>query len=156
MPSTVEQYFDIVEVYDGSSFTDRTLESQSPAGTAFAILEGTDDFLYLGDASKFDMALFDIATAGSLGTLKYEYWNGSAFAEFIPMSGTYQNDPDDNESTAYAFLEDGAEIFPVNRIANWAETTIDGQSAFWIRISSPTATTTPPTIKSIKKRGLQA
>ena len=99
MPSTVEQYFDIVEVYDGSSFTDRTLESQSPAGTAFAILEGTDDFLYLGDASKFDMALFDIATAGSLGTLKYEYWNGSAFTEFIPMSGTYQNDPDDNEST---------------------------------------------------------
>ena len=156
MPSTVEQYFDIVEVFDGSSFTDRTLEAQSPAGTAFAILEGTDDFLYLGDASKFDMALFDIATAGSLGTLKYEYWNGSAFTEFIPMSGTYQNDPDDNENASYGFGEDGAEIFPVNRIANWAETTIDGQSAFWIRISSPTSVSTAPTIKSIKKRGLQA
>ena len=156
MPSTVEQYFDIVEVFDGSSFTDRTLEAQSPAGTAFAILEGTDDFLYLGDASKFDMALFDIATAGSLGTLKYEYWNGSAFTEFIPMSGTYQNDPDDNENASYGFGEDGAELFPVNRLGNWAETTIDGQSAFWIRISSPTSVSTAPTIKSIKKRGLQA
>ena len=38
MPSTVEQYFDIVEVFDGSSFTDRTLEAQTPAGTEYAIL----------------------------------------------------------------------------------------------------------------------
>ena len=38
MPSTVEQYFDKVEVFDGSSFTDRTLEEQSPAGTAFAMI----------------------------------------------------------------------------------------------------------------------
>ena len=27
------------------------------------MLEGTDDFLYLGDDAKFDMAIFDIDTA---------------------------------------------------------------------------------------------
>ena len=156
MPSTVEQYFDIVEVYDGSSFTDRTLEAQSPAGTAFSVLEGTDDFLYLGDASRFDMALFDINTAGGLGTLKYEYYNGSAWKEFIPLSGTYQHDPDDNEYAAYGFGEDGAETFPINRLGNWAEVAIDGESAFWVRISSPTSVSTAPTIKSIRKRGVQA
>ena len=46
MPTSATPYFDFVEVFDGSSFTDRTLEAQSPGGTAFSVLEGTDDFLY--------------------------------------------------------------------------------------------------------------
>ena len=154
MPTSATQYFDFVEVYDGSSFTDRTLESQSPGGTAFSVLEGTDDFLYLGDASRFDMAMFELATAGSLGTLKYEYYNGSAWTEFTPLSASYQHDPDDNEDTMYSFSGDGAEQIPVGRLANWATTTIDSESAYWIRISSPTSVTTAPTIKSIRKRGI--
>ena len=154
MPPSATQYFDVVEVYDGSSFTDRTLEAQSPGGTAFSVLEGTDDFLYLGDASRFDMAMFELATAGSLGTLKYEYYNGSAWTEFTPLSASYQHDPDDNEDTMYSFSGDGAEQIPVGRLANWATTTIDSESAYWIRISSPTSVTTAPTIKSIRKRGI--
>jgi len=154
MPTSATPYFDFVEVYDGSSFTDRTLESQSPGGTAFSVLAGTDDFLYLGDASRFDMAVFDVDTVGSLGTLKYEYHNGSAWVEFTPLSATQLIDPDDNQYTAYAFDKDGAEQFPVGRIANWATTTIDSESAYWIRISSPTSVTTAPTVKSIKKRGI--
>ena len=69
MPTSATPYFDFVEVFDGSSFTDRTLEAQSPGGTAFSVLEGTDDFLYLGDASRFDMAVFELSSNGSLGTL---------------------------------------------------------------------------------------
>ena len=67
---------------------------------------------------------------------------------FLPKVGGYKGKA--------MWIFDGAELFPVNRLGNWAETTINGESAFWIRISSPTSTSTAPTIKSIKKRGLQA
>ena len=85
--ATTDFSFTKVWVFDGSSYTDRTLEGQSPAGTSFSALAGTDDFLYLGHDSKFDMAVFDLDIAGVIGIPKWEYYNGSAWAEFIPSSG---------------------------------------------------------------------
>ena len=91
--------FKSVFTYNGSSYTDVTLESQSPAGTAFAILGGTSHFLYLGHTERFDMAIFDIATAGSLGALKWEYTDGDGgWSEFVPASGRFELDPDDDQS----------------------------------------------------------
>ena len=46
--------------FDGSStYTDVTLEAQSPAGTPFTVLNTAAHYLYLGNAEKFDMAVFD-------------------------------------------------------------------------------------------------
>ena len=73
MPTSATNYFDTVFAFDGSStYTNITLEMQSPAGTSATILADTNDILYLGDASRFDMAIFDIDTAGSLGALIWE------------------------------------------------------------------------------------
>ena len=101
MATTAGAVFDKVLNWDGagassSDYTDVTLESQSPAGTSFTIFDSTSHHLYLGHASKFDMAIFDVDTAGSLGTLQYEYYNG-AWTEFVPASARYELDPDDNE-----------------------------------------------------------
>ena len=101
--------FTKVFVYDGSSYTDRTLEAMSPAGTSFSILGGTNHFVYLGHDFKFDMAVFDMDTVASIGTPKWEYYNGSAWTEFIPSSGTFAIDPDDSEGSQFSFDEDGAE-----------------------------------------------
>ena len=138
--------------YDGSSFVDVTLEAQTPAGTSFSILGGTSHLLYLGHDSKFDMAMFDVDTAGNLGTLKYEYYDGSAWTEFIPASGRYELDPDDDFGGQYDFGKDGAEIFPPNLLSSWSTTAINSSTLYWVRISSPTSVTLAPTIKRIQMR----
>ena len=66
MATTAGAVFDKVFTYNGSSYTDVTLEAQSPAGTPFSILGASSHYLYLGNDAKFDMAIFDVDTAGSL------------------------------------------------------------------------------------------
>ena len=148
--------FTSVLTYNGSNYGDMTLEAQSPSGTSFGAFVETSHFLYLGHDSKFDMAIFDIDTAGSLGTLKYEYYNGSAWTEFIPASARYELDPDDDEGGPYDFSKDGAEIFPSNLLVNWATTAINSATKYWVRISSPTSVSTAPTFKRIQMRPVAA
>ena len=155
MPTT-DFSFTSVLTYNGSNYGDMTLEAQKPGGTSFGAFVETSHFLYLGHDSKFDMAVFDIDTAGSLGTLKYEYYNGSAWTEFNPSSALYATDPDDNEDAQYAFDKDGAELFPENRLDNWATVAIDSKTKYWVRISSPTSVSTAPTFKRIQMRPLAA
>ena len=144
--------FEKIFAYNGSSYTDVTLDAQRPSSTAFSVLGGTNHFLYLGHGSKFDMAIFDVDTAGSLGALKYEYYNGSAWTEFVPASARYANDPDDEEGEPYAFDKNGAEIFPINLLTSWATNAINSVTKYWVRISSPTSVTTAPTIKRVQAR----
>ena len=156
MATTAGAVFDKVLNWDGagassSDYTDVTLESQSPAGTSFTIFDSTSHHLYLGHASKFDMAIFDVDTAGSLGTLQYEYYNG-AWTEFVPASARYELDPDDNEGGQYAFDKDGAEIFPSNLLSDWTTVAINSSTLYWVRISSPSSVSTSPTIKRIQMR----
>ena len=156
MATTAGAVFDKVFNWDGagassSDYTDVTLESQSPAGTSFTILNSTAHHLYLGHASKFDMAIFDVDIAGVVGTLQYEYYNG-AWTEFIPASGRFQIDPDDDQGGQFDFSGDGAEIFPPNILSDWATVAINSSTLYWVRISSPTTVSAAPTIKRIMMR----
>ena len=88
MPSSAGLEFTSVYTYTPSAYSDRTREAQSPVGTAFAALATTNDFLYLGDDEKFDMAVFDIASTGGFGELTWEFSTGtSTWQIFIPASG---------------------------------------------------------------------
>ena len=156
MATTAGAEFTKVLTYNGSNYGDMTLEAQSPSGTSFGAFVETSHFLYLGHDSKFDMAIFHIDAAASLGTLKYEYYNGSAWTEFIPASGRYELDPDDNQGSQYDFSEDGAEIFPPNLLSDWATVDINSSTLYWVRISSPNSVSTPPTFKRIQMRQLAA
>ena len=151
MATTAGAVFDKVFTYNGSSYTDVTLEAQSPAGTSFSILGASSHYLYVGNDSKFDMAVFDVDTAGSLGALTWQYYNGSAWTTFVPASGRYEIDPDDNEGGQYAFDKDGAEIFPANLLSDWATDAINGETKYYVRVSTASVTTAP-TIKRIQMR----
>ena len=83
--SATDQYFDKVFHYNGSAYSDITLEMQSHGGTSSTILSDTNDVLYLGDDNRFDMAIFDIDTAGSLGALTWTYYNGDSCSTFTPL-----------------------------------------------------------------------
>jgi hypothetical protein len=160
MPTSANQYFDTVFNWDGvgtssGDYTDVTLEAQSSAGTAFTLLDSSAHYLYIGDAARFDMAIFDVASAGSLGALTWEYYNGSAWAEFTPLSGTYYTDPDDNADTAYDFSKDGVEQFPVGRLSDWATVAINSATKYWVRVTTASVSSAP-TVRSIRKRALAA
>ena len=133
-------------------YTNVTLEAQSPAGTSFTLFNSSAYYLYLGHVSKFDMAIFDVDTAGSLGALTWEYSNGSDWTEFIPGSARFEIDPDDSEGAQYAFDKDGAEIFPSNLLSiSWATMTINSNALYWVRVTAASVTTAP-TIKRIQMR----
>ena len=132
-------------------YTDVTLEAQAPARAAFTILNSATHYLYLGHDSKFDMAIFDLEIAGSLGLLTWEYHNGTTWTEFIPASSRYALDPDDNEGAAYAFDRDGTEIFPRNLLDEWATVAINSVTKYWVRVSTASVSTAP-TIKRIQCR----
>ena len=153
--TTAGAEFSKIFAYNGSSYTDVTLEAQSPAGTAFSILGATSHYLYLGHDSKFDMAIFDVDTAGSLGTLTWEFSNGTNWTEFVPASGRYELDPDDDEGGQYDFSRDGAEIFPSNILSAWATLTVNSENIYWIRVAAASVATAP-TIKRIQMRAYAA
>ena len=133
-------------------YTDVTLEAQSPGGTSFTLFNSSAHYLYLGHSQKFDMAIFDVDTAGSLGALTWQYRKSDdTWVEFIPASARFAVDPDDNEGTQYAFDKDGAEIFPSNLLEDWATLTINSANLYWVRVTAASVTTAP-TIKRIQCR----
>ena len=159
MPSSAGLEFTSIFTYNGSAFADITREMQSPAGTATAVLGATNHFLYLGYENRFDMATFDVSSAGGLGTLKWEYsLTSSGWAEFQPMSGAMKTDPDDDDRHAqYDFAKDGAELFPVHLMSNWVTATVNSvTSKYWVRVSSPTSVGTAPLLYRIQMRPLAA
>ena len=155
MATSAGAEFSKIFTFNGSSYTDVTLEAQSPAGTSFSILSGTSHYLYLGYVSKFDMAIFDVDTAGTLGALTWEFSNGTNFTEFVPASARYEIDPDDSEGSMFDFSKDGAEIFPPNLLADWATLTVNSSNIYWVRVSTASVTAAP-TIKRVQMRPYSA
>jgi len=160
MPSSASLFFDTIFNWDGvgtagSDYADVTLEAQSPAGATFTIFNTPAHYLYLGYAEKFDMAMFDLDTVGSLGALTWQYYNGSGWISFTPASGRYRLDPDGNEGEQYAFGADGVEEFPSNILSNWATTAINNATKYWVRVTAASVAAFP-TIKRIRMRPINA
>ena len=149
--------FDKIFNWDGvgtssGDYTDVTLEAQSPAGTSFTLFDSSAHYLYLGHASKFDMAVFDVDIAGSLGALTWQYRKSDdTWVTFVPGSARYEVDPDDDEGGQYDFSKDGAELFPTNILSDWATLTINSANLYWVRVTAASVATSP-TIKRIQMR----
>ena len=159
MPSSAGlEFSSVLTTADNSTFVERRLEAQSPVGTAFTVLDNTNGFLYLGDTEKFDMAVFDLATGGNVGVLKWEFSTGtSTWAEFVPSSSRLNYDMNDADvGLAYDFSRDGVEMFPSNQLSTWALGTVNGTGIsatirYWVRVSTASIETAP-TVSRIQKR----
>jgi len=156
MPSSASLFFDAVFAYDGSSFgNNQSLEMQSPAGTPLAVLTNSNHYLYLGHAEKFDMAIFDMDSPGSLVTLTWEYTNGAGgWTTFVPASARYRVDPDGEEGLQFNFDADGIEEFPSNILSDWSTLTVNSVNIYWVRVTA--ASGTGPTLKRIQMRPINA
>jgi len=161
MPVSTGLEFTKIFSWDGGGltaphYTDVTLEAQSPRGTSFTVLNSITHYLYLGHDEKFDMAVFDVDIAGSLGELTWDYYNGSTWTQFIPSSARMTHDPDVSDiGQPYAFDVDGVEIFPMNLLSDWAKVVVNTSNKYWIRVIAASVATAP-TIKRIQMRPLNA
>ncbi len=130
--------FDNVKLYDdsGSSYSDHETEAATEEGTEFDLLEddgSSPDYLYIGDASTFLGTKFEFQTRGSGHTLYIEYWNGSAWTQLTANDHNLSDGTNNFESDGRISWDDPGD---------WATTTVDSVSKYWIRISTTSTVTT--------------
>ena len=73
-------WFSAVWRFNGSTWDNYTLAAQREGGAASELFADSSDFIYLGSESRFDLAAFTLSVNGTVGTPKWEYWNGSAWS----------------------------------------------------------------------------
>lgn len=128
--------FDSVFLYNGATtlFADNSTEAGTEGGTSFNLMDDTNDYLYLGGASVFSGATFEFDTRGANYTLVVQYWNGATWSTLDSNT----NDLDDDTNN---FLGDARISWSLP--GDWATTSVNGQTKYWVRIST---TTTPTTV----------
>jgi hypothetical protein len=125
---------------DGGVQMDETTEGQNDTQNDMTLLPATpavDDAYYLGDDKQFDAGWLDIGTQGDgVWVIAWEYWNGS---NWVALADVVDNT---NSLTAIVGWHDVS----FTRPGDWALTTIQGMSLYWIRarVSSFTSIITQP------------
>jgi hypothetical protein len=104
------------------------LDNAGTAGLVGRITDGGDqDRWYLGHSSTFSNAEIVVSATNSNSTrFKAEYWNGTHW-QYLHM--------EEWSSTTIKHLSASVSTFLFVAPADWALTTIDSQSAYWIRFN---------------------
>jgi len=96
------------------------------------------DAIYFGSDYKFSKIRINVSTAGVYSdiTIVWEYWNGSAWATLTVTDGTN------------GFQNSGTNEVSFTPPGDWAKTTVNGVTMFWVRAratfgASPSITTAP-------------
>ncbi len=126
------------ETSDDISFVD-CLTAFSSTSTDIQIWDADDDRIYIGDSAKFNEIqwIFDTFATGPGIQPTFEFWNGSSWIFFSPIDGT-------NGARANGIMRYGVTVVAL-ALDDWVVTTVDGDSAFWIRITRTANNTTGPT-----------
>lgn len=154
--------FDEVWLYNGDSgtgYVDNTTEAGTEAGTQFALMDSTQDYLYLGLDDTFGGIKFEFHTRGSGMTIYIDYWDNASGGSGWSRLEANDNNLVDNTND---FESDGTITWDIP--ADWARTTVNsGSSLYFIRIYTVVdPTTTPqcylavPGTSAIAKLGLSA
>ncbi|MCK4223929.1 MAG: hypothetical protein KAX39_02035 [candidate division Zixibacteria bacterium] len=137
--------FDKVFCYDDSAVTkysDRTTQASdsTPADvfhpTSGGLVKDTDDAFYVGMDVKFNLTKIILSTAGIGGEVKWQYFNGESWSDFVPQSGSYHLDSQDKTVILWQDLNS----VPLD----WQRCPVNGVSEFWLRILVTTAFATTP------------
>jgi hypothetical protein len=143
---TVRQFVDHVFLDTNGTFTDHSVAADTAEATAdqFTGLTNTvTDFIYIGKKTVFTEVDFQMDQLGVGHTaIDYEYWNGTAWVNIV----TGLSDGTTNQTA------DG--LLTYDLMTDWAQTTVNAVSAYWIRFSEPTTITTPATYWSIGRQAL--
>ncbi|MEM4523089.1 MAG: hypothetical protein QW738_07770, partial [Nitrososphaeria archaeon] len=119
--------------YDGETFSDITTAACQSGGSAFTLLADTDDIMYFGLTSNFTQLQFDIATAGEGLNLVWEYSAGNGVWNILTLSYDETKNLTRSGTVIWSSPED------------WKEDSVNGFSAYWIRVRTITSPTRTPT-----------
>ena len=123
--------------YDGAAYTDHTTEAATAVGTEFTVLDGTDDFFYIGTTSPttFRRVLMTLNTIPSAGDLavEWDYSNGAAGWPALTVTASHADFSARGFSMSFTPPTD------------WAAEAVNGTTRYWIRCYTTLAVTTPPT-----------
>lgn len=139
---SARQFLDYVYLFDGAStYTNNSVEADTAAGTPFTAMADNNDKLYCGKKTKFQEVRIEVNVAAvGYTAVTWEYWNGSAWTT-LTTSGT----ADFSADATFTFTIPGS----------WAQTTVNGVSAYWIRAQQTAASpATPATIDNIGRQAL--
>jgi hypothetical protein len=100
------------------------------------LVKDSDDAFFLGMNAKFNLVRIILSTAGIGGAVKWQYWNGGSWTDFVPQSGSYHLD----FQTKMVILWQDLNSAP----SDWQMCPVNGVSKFWIRILVTTAFATAP------------
>ena len=102
--------------------------------------EQINDAVYFGASAPFGCIYTDVAATVatySADAVTWEYYDGNAW---VALTIIYDHTDSDDQDGDRPFQEDGYTIFSAP--TNWGLTTIDSQSAYWIRARLSAATVT--------------
>jgi hypothetical protein len=109
---------------DAASFTTFTDEAKDETAGDVDLMPSapaTNDAFYFGDANFiFESITIDISAAATTSTIVWEYWNGSGWTA---LSG----------ATAEHFTSTGIRFVTFTRPTDWATTSVDSVTAYWVR-----------------------
>ncbi len=140
-----QKSFDKVFCYDDSATTkyyDRTAEAEdsSPADifhpTSGGLVQDTNDALYLGMEAKFNLAKILLSTPGIGGEMKWQYWDGESWVDFVPQSGSYHLDSGDKMVVLWQDLDSVP--------SEWQMCGVNEVPKFWIRLLVVSSFATAP------------
>jgi len=125
--------------YNGSAYTDNTTNANTTEGSAFTLLaDNSDDYFYWGCATKFGGVYVETETeANTELTLDWEYWNGAAWTDIVG--------PETDGTTGFSDDGGGWVTWVAADQTDWATTTVNSVTAYFVRVSTSTAATTWPT-----------
>lgn len=117
----------------GVTFTDNTIAARSSATNAFTFTSSTTGArLYLGSiTNNIDSIRFIVTSAGTNGIIAWEYWNGSSWSAInFYLYGAAASAIDTLENFRNAST---VNLIFKNILSDWATTTVNGLSQYWIR-----------------------
>lgn len=117
---------------NAGGFTDRSSEARIEGGTAFNLLTGTSDEVFVGYDEQFTGIRVDVATAGAGVTLTVEYWNGTGW---VAVSG--KTDGTTNLTV------DGQITW--TKPTDWAKNAVNGNTFYHVRLKTSSAPSVTPT-----------
>ncbi len=140
-----QKTFDELLCYDDSAsgpYADRTIQAAdlTPADVFHPVSGGlvkdAADALYMGMEARFNLARIILSTPGMGGEVKWQYWNGQTWTDFVPQSGDYHLDSEQKTIVLWPDLNSAP--------LDWQMCSVNGSSLFWVRVPVVTSFAAAP------------
>lgn len=137
---TNQSNFDQVWLYNGSTYENLTTAAGDNTtadvkhSVSLGVVSAIGDIAYFGRSTQFDAISWVLSTAGTVGSVNWEYWNGSGWVSLRNILST----------TNSTFLSTTASSVIFTPNSDWATTTVNGVSDYYVRARTTTAYTIKP------------